>query len=80
VADGTIAEARIALGGVAAKPWRAVRAEAALRGLPPIRENFLAAAEKELAAAKALAGNAFKIGVAQRTIVSVLESLAGEPA
>lgn len=78
VADGEIVEARIALGGVAAKPWRALRAETALCGLPPTRDNFLEAARQELADAQPLPGNAFKIGLAQRAIVAVLEMLAGE--
>lgn len=78
VADGKIVEARIALGGVAAKPWRAIRAEAALRDLPPTRDNFLEAARQEFAAARPLPGNAFKIALAQRAIVAVLEALAGE--
>ncbi|TPL79396.1 xanthine dehydrogenase family protein subunit M [Mesorhizobium sp. B2-3-12] len=80
VVEGKIAEARIALGGVAAKPWRATRAEAALRGLPATRANFLAAAEEELTKAQPLEGNAFKVGLARRTIAAVLESLAGERA
>ncbi|AZO07005.1 xanthine dehydrogenase family protein subunit M [Mesorhizobium sp. M2A.F.Ca.ET.043.02.1.1] len=80
VVEGKVGEVRIALGGVAAKPWRATRAEAALRGLPATRANFLSAAEEELAEARPLEGNAFKIGLAQRTIAAVLESLAGDPA
>ena len=78
VIDGKVAEARIALGGVAAKPWRAHRAETALRGLPATQESFLSAAEEELSAAQPLEGNAFKIGLAKRTIVAVLGALAGE--
>ena len=80
VEDGAVAEAAIALGGVAAKPWRATRAEAALKGLPATRENFLAAAAEELTAARPLDGNAFKVGLTQRTIAAVLTSLAGERA
>lgn len=80
VSEGRIVEARLALGGVAAKPWRAAHAETLLRGLPPTRENFLAAAEREIAAARPLSGNGFKVVLAQRTIVSILESLAGEGA
>ena len=80
VVDGKVADVRIALGGVAAKPWRATRAEAALKGLPATRENFLAAAAEELTAARPLDGNAFKVGLTQRTIAAVLTSLAGERA
>ncbi|WP_156841719.1 FAD binding domain-containing protein [Novosphingobium aquimarinum] len=80
VVDGKVADVRIALGGVAAKPWRAERAEAALRGSPATRANFMAAAAEELAPAQPLDGNAFKIGLVQRTIAAVLTSLAGDQA
>ena len=74
--DGdTIADARLALGGVAAKPWRAWRAEAALRGRPATEASFLEAADAELADARPLAGNAFKIDLARRTLVAVLQQL-----
>jgi len=78
VVDGYIADARIALGGVAPKPWRASRAEAALRGGTPTRATFLKAADLELADAKPLEGNAFKITLARSTIVAVLGGLAGD--
>lgn len=80
VADGRIRDVRIAFGGVAAKPWRATRAEQILRGAVPSRENFLRAAEAELAAAKPTEANAFKIELAKRTMVAVLGELAGERA
>jgi len=70
-----IADARLALGGVAAKPWRAWRAEAALRGRPATEASFLQAADAELADARPLAGNAFKVGLARRTIAAVLGQL-----
>lgn len=73
--DGVIGEARIALGGVAPMPWRARRAEAALRGSKPAEEAFLAAADAELAGARPLPGNAFKIPMARRTIAAVLRDL-----
>ena len=63
---GTIKDVRLALGGVAHKPWRAERAEAALRGGPATEAAFRAAAEAELAAAAALRDNAFKIELATR--------------
>ena len=72
--DG-IADARLALGGVAPKPWRAWRAEEALRGRPATQETFLRAAEIELADARPLAGNGFKIELARRTIAAVLQQL-----
>src|SRR6202012_6038165 len=49
VTDGLVADARLALGGVAHKPWRATRAEEALRGQPATAASFRAAAEAELA-------------------------------
>lgn len=76
VTDGTVADVRLALGGVGTKPWRATRAEAALRGQPATTEAFRAAADVELAEARALSDNGFKIPLAQRTIVAVLEELA----
>ncbi|MFC3228328.1 FAD binding domain-containing protein [Marinibaculum pumilum] len=79
LADGRIAEVRIALGGVAPVPWRARRAEAVLQGQAPSREAFAAAAEAELAAAQPLAGNGYKTGLAQRVMAAVLGRLAGLP-
>lgn len=78
--DGVIAEARIALGGVAAKPWRAARAEAALRGVAPTPDNLRGAIREDLANAKPLSGNAFKIGLVERTVVAVLGALNGQRA
>jgi xanthine dehydrogenase YagS FAD-binding subunit len=74
--DGdTVSDVRIALGGVAPKPWRAWRAEESLRGQVASEESFAAAATAELADARPLAGNAFKVELAQRTIVAVLAQL-----
>lgn len=73
---GQVADVRLAMGGVAHKPWRALRAEAALRGRPATAESFAAAAAAELAAARPLEHNAFKIELAQRTVVAVLTQLA----
>jgi xanthine dehydrogenase YagS FAD-binding subunit len=75
--NGTVRDVRLALGGVAHKPWRARVAEDALRGRPATPDNFRAAAAAELAAATPLRDNAFKIALAQRTIVAVLDSLTG---
>ena len=72
---GTIADVRLALGGVAPKPWRAWRAEAALRGRPATEASFLQAADAELAGARPLAGNAFKVELSRRTIAAVLQQL-----
>lgn len=76
VEAGKVAAVRLALGGVAHKPWRAARAEAALLGQPAGAEAFQAAAAAELAAAQPLAGNGFKIELAKRTIAATLEELA----
>ena len=74
--DGdTIEDVRLALGGVAPKPWRASKAEEALRGEPATGDSFRAAAEAELAAAAPLRDNAFKIELASRTIAAVLDEL-----
>jgi xanthine dehydrogenase YagS FAD-binding subunit len=74
--DGdTIADVRLALGGVAPKPWRAWRAEEVLRGSPATEQSFLEAADAELAEARPLAGNAFKVDLARRTIAAVLQQL-----
>ncbi|WP_019546402.1 FAD binding domain-containing protein [Streptomyces sulphureus] len=76
----TVRWARIALGGVAHKPWRATRAEDALAGAPATEDSFRRAAEAELAAAEPLPGNAFKVPMARRTLTAVLSDLtAGEP-
>jgi xanthine dehydrogenase YagS FAD-binding subunit len=77
LSDGRVREARIALGGVAAKPWRARRAEAALIDQAPNVDTLRAAIREELADARPLAGNAFKIGLVERTVVAVLTALAG---
>lgn len=75
-----ITDVRIALGGVAHKPWRAFKAEAALRGGPATANAFRAAAEAELADAKPLNDNGFKIGLTNRTLTAVLGELAGAAA
>lgn len=76
--DGVIENARLALGGVAHKPWRATRAEEVLVGAEANTGTFRRAAETELADARGYAYNAFKIELAKRTIVSVLSDLATE--
>jgi len=80
--DGTtIRKARLALGGVAAKPWRARAAEAALEGAPADPATFAHAAEAALAEARPSGDNAFKIELARRLIVRALQdALAGTPA
>lgn len=80
IEEGVIKDVRLALGGVAPKPWRAWKAEESLKGRPVNAESFRAAAEAELAAAQPLRDNGFKIELAKRTIVAVLEELTGENA
>lgn len=75
VVDGEVRDVRIALGGVAHKPWRATKAEALLRGGPATEAAFRAAAIAELADARPLRDNGFKIELAKRTIVAVLGDL-----
>ena len=78
VAGGVVRDVRIALGGVAHVPWRAVRAEAALRGTPATQEAFGRAAEAELANAQPLPGNAFKVPLARNALVRTLLDLTEE--
>jgi xanthine dehydrogenase YagS FAD-binding subunit len=79
LAGNEIRDVRIALGGVAHKPWRATRAEEMLRGQPPTVDLFRQAAEAELENATPQPGidngNAFKIPLAIRAIVATLNSL-----
>ena len=70
-----IKDVRLADGGVAHKPWRAERAEAALRGGRATQTTFRQAAEAELAAAQGLRDNAFKIELAKRVIADTLGKL-----
>src|SRR6266581_699534 len=78
VAGGVVRDVRIALGGVAPRPWRAVRAEAVLRGAPATGEVFGRAAEAELADAQPLPGNAFKVPLARSVLVRTLLDLTEE--
>jgi xanthine dehydrogenase YagS FAD-binding subunit len=71
-----ITAVRIALGGVAHKPWRAQKAEQELVGKNADEKIFRAAAEAELAAAKGYAHNEFKIELAKRSIVRALATVA----
>ncbi|HEV7168886.1 MAG TPA: xanthine dehydrogenase family protein subunit M [Micrococcaceae bacterium] len=74
-ASPVIRDLRMALGGVAHKPWRATRAEDLLRGAAATEDNFRAAADAELEVARPLPGNGFKIPMAHNTIVAVLGDL-----
>jgi xanthine dehydrogenase YagS FAD-binding subunit len=80
IVRGKIAEARIALGGVASKPWRAREAEKLLKDAAPDVENFRRAAEAALAGAKPSGDNEFKIELARRIVVRALDrAAAGTP-
>jgi xanthine dehydrogenase YagS FAD-binding subunit len=80
IKDGVIAEARLALGGVAAKPWRARAAEKALAGLRPNSDCFRRAADAALTEARPSGDNAFKIELARRIVVRALAlAAAGTP-
>jgi xanthine dehydrogenase YagS FAD-binding subunit len=82
VLDPGEGDLRIALGGVAHKPWRAARAEEILRGEPFSEDAVRAAMAAELAAAQPQpgvdGGNGFKIPLVTRTVVATLRDLAGE--
>lgn len=69
IEDGRIKTARIALGGIAHKPWRVPEAEHYLEGKEPTDDHFLAAARLLLAGAKGYAHNHFKIALAEKAIV-----------
>ncbi|MBR0656053.1 FAD binding domain-containing protein [Plastoroseomonas arctica] len=80
IANGRIVEARLALGGVAAKPWRAEAAEASLAGAAPDADAFRRAAEIAMAEAKPSGDNAFKIELARRIAIRALtQAAAGTP-
>ncbi len=68
-----IVQARIAMGGVAHKPWRALKAEHFLAGKEATEANFNRAAEAEMADARPLAHNAFKVELGKRSIVRALQ-------
>ena len=77
VVDGVVRDVRLAFGAVAAKPWRAFEAEAELRGRPATEESFRQAADAELAAARPLRSNGFKIPLVRNVAARVLADLAG---
>ena len=77
LAAGRVRDSRIALGGVAHKPWRAGKAEDVLRGAEPSEELFTRAADAELADAQPLPDNGFKVAMARGVLVATLRSLTG---
>ncbi|MBA4020890.1 MAG: molybdopterin dehydrogenase [Gordonia sp.] len=76
VRDGMVSAARIALGGVAHKPWRARAAEQQLIGRAATRPEFAAAVDLELEAAQALSDNQFKIPLVRSLVTQTLVQLA----
>jgi xanthine dehydrogenase YagS FAD-binding subunit len=75
VMDGVVRDCWLAFGGVAHAPWRAVRAEAALRDAPATEESFRRAADEELAAAEPLRDNGYKVPLARDVLVRTLQEL-----
>ncbi len=73
---GKIKNVRLALGGVALKPWRAHKAEQALAGKAPDDAAFRAAADAEMADAKGYKYNSFKIEMAKRALLQALGTVA----
>jgi xanthine dehydrogenase YagS FAD-binding subunit len=78
VHDGVMRDVRIALGGVAHRPWRARKAEDVLRGAPAVEESFRAAADAELADAAPLRDNAYKVPLARNVMTRTLQELSEE--
>jgi xanthine dehydrogenase YagS FAD-binding subunit len=77
MADGKIKSCRVALGGIATKPWRAEAAEKILEGNAPSVQLFQKAAQAALTGAKPLKYNAFKIELSKRSIVRALKIAGG---
>jgi xanthine dehydrogenase YagS FAD-binding subunit len=77
VQGGIIRSARVALGGVGAQPWRSREAEKALVGQPATEATFRAAATAALRGARPQRENAYKVELAQNTLVHALQQVAG---
>jgi xanthine dehydrogenase YagS FAD-binding subunit len=75
IENGRIRNVRLALGGVAPKPWRACEAEKVLLGAEAGLETFRRAADAELSHARGFRYNSFKIELARRAIASVLSEM-----
>jgi xanthine dehydrogenase YagS FAD-binding subunit len=75
--DGTISQARVGLGGVGSKPWRSLEAEQVLTGSPAAEETFREAATAAVQGAWTVPGTAFKVELAQRTLVRALRTVSG---
>jgi CO/xanthine dehydrogenase FAD-binding subunit len=77
IEDGTIATARVAVGGVGTIPWRAREAEAILTGAAVSSDTFRSAAEAAIRYPFTVPGTAFKVELAKRTIVRILQTISG---
>ncbi|MFG2515847.1 FAD binding domain-containing protein [Streptomyces sp. NPDC048584] len=77
---GVVRQSRLAFGAVASRPWRAHAAERVLNGAPATAEYFAAAADAELAAARPLPDNGYKVTLMRNLVVAVLSELAEETA
>jgi xanthine dehydrogenase YagS FAD-binding subunit len=75
--NGVITDVRLALGGVAHRPWRAVEAERRLRQAPATLDQLQSAIDAELAASRTTAYNHFKIELARRVVISVFAEMIG---
>jgi xanthine dehydrogenase YagS FAD-binding subunit len=80
VQDGVVREVRLAFGAVASRPWRAREAERLLTGGPADAEAFAAAADAELAAARPLPHNGYKVPLMRNLVVAMLTELTEEAA
>ncbi|TGB11611.1 xanthine dehydrogenase family protein subunit M [Streptomyces sp. MZ04] len=80
VQDGVVREVRLAFGAVASRPWRAREAERVLTGGPATAEAFAAAADAELAAARTLPHNGYKVTLLRNLVVAMLTELTEEAA
>ncbi|GGR57019.1 MULTISPECIES: FAD binding domain-containing protein [Streptomyces] len=80
IRDGIVRDARLAFGAVASRPWRASAAERVLTGAPAVPETYAAAADAELAAARPLPRNGYKVDLIRNLTVTVLTELAEEAA
>jgi xanthine dehydrogenase YagS FAD-binding subunit len=78
VQDGVVREVRLAFGAVASRPWRAREAERVLTGGPATADAFAAAADAELAAAKTLPDNGYKVTLMRNLVVAMLTELTEE--
>ena len=77
IKNNTIKEARLAMGGVAHKPWRLTEAEKALVGKPATEATFKQAAEIAMQGAKGLKYNSFKLKMVPNTIIEALKTVSG---